>query len=125
MAKKLECAPQNEMVLELGWKHLDSDADRVLISPEPAPGSDVPKDDLMMGKAVLAWLRRIIVSVGIGGVSYALMLGIMVLSVVYDRAFEPVITFAFDTGRLITNWLDSLVSGTYWDRWRSTTYANG
>ena len=68
----------------------------------------------MMGKAVLAWLRRIIVSVGIGGVSYALMLGIMVLSVVYDRAFEPVITFAFDTGRLITNWLDSLVSGTYW-----------
>jgi hypothetical protein len=114
MAKKLECARQNEMVLELGWKHLDSDADRVLISPEPAPGSDVPKDDLMMGKAVLAWLRRIIVSVGIGGVSYALMLGIMVLSVVYDRAFEPVITFAFDTGRLITNWLDSLVSGTYW-----------
>jgi hypothetical protein len=51
----------------------------------------------MMVKAVLAWLRRIIVSVGIGGVSYALMLGIMVLSVVYDRAFEPVITFAFDT----------------------------
>jgi hypothetical protein len=49
MAKKLECAPQNEMVLELGWKHLNSDADRVLISPEPAPGSDVPKDDLMMG----------------------------------------------------------------------------
>src|SRR6476646_11195321 len=67
-----------------------------------------------MGKAVLAWLRRIIVSVGIGGVSYALMLGIMVLSVVYDREFEPVITLAFDTGRLITNWLDSLVSGTYW-----------
>jgi hypothetical protein len=42
------------------------------------------------------------------------MLGIMVLSVVYDREFEPVITLAFDTGRLITNWLDSLVSGTYW-----------
>ena len=63
---------------------------------------------------MLAWLRRIIVSVGIGGVSYALMLGIMVLSVVYDREFEPVITLAFDTGRLITNWLDSLVSGTYW-----------
>jgi hypothetical protein len=63
---------------------------------------------------VLAWLRRIIVSVGIGGVSYALMLGIMVLSVVYDREFEPVITFAFNTGRLITNWLDTLVSGTYW-----------
>jgi hypothetical protein len=42
------------------------------------------------------------------------MLGIMVLSVVYDREFEPVITFAFNTGRLITNWLDTLVSGTYW-----------
>jgi hypothetical protein len=42
------------------------------------------------------------------------MLAIMVLSVVYDREFEPVITFAFDAGRLITNWLDSLVSGTYW-----------
>ena len=63
---------------------------------------------------MLAWLRRIIVSIGIGGVSYALMLGIMVLSVVYDREMEPVITFAFDTGRQITNSLDSLVSGTYW-----------
>ena len=63
---------------------------------------------------VLAWLRRLIVSVGIGGVSYALMLGIMVVSVVYDQELEPVITFAFDTGRLLTNWLDSLVSGTYW-----------
>jgi hypothetical protein len=61
---------------------------------------------------VLAWLRRIIVSIGIGGVSYALMLGIMVLSVVYDRELEPVITFAFDTGRRITGLLDSLVSGT-------------
>jgi hypothetical protein len=38
----------------------------------------------------------------------------MVLSVVYDQAFEPIITFAFDAGRSITNWLDSLVSGTYW-----------
>jgi hypothetical protein len=63
---------------------------------------------------MLAWLRRFIVSVGIGGVSYALMLGIMVLSVVYDQELEPVITFAFDTGRLLTDWLDSLVSGTYW-----------
>ena len=63
---------------------------------------------------MLAWLRRIIVSIGIGGVSYALMLGIMVLSVVYDRELEPVINFAFDTGRQITNALDSLVSGTYW-----------
>ena len=63
---------------------------------------------------MLAWLRRLIVSVGIGGASYALMLGIMVLSVVYDQEFEPVITFAFDAGRSITNWLDSLVSGSYW-----------
>ena len=38
-------------------------------------------------KPVLAWLRRIIVSVGVGAASYALMLGIMVLSVVYDREF--------------------------------------
>jgi hypothetical protein len=63
---------------------------------------------------VLAWVRRIIVSVGVGGASYALMLGIMVLSVVYDREFEPVITFAFDTGRGIIEKLDSLVSGNYW-----------
>jgi hypothetical protein len=42
------------------------------------------------------------------------MLGFMVLSVIYDKEFEPVINFAFDTGRLITNWLDSLVAGTYW-----------
>ena len=62
----------------------------------------------------MAWLRRIIVSIGIGGVSYALMLGLMLLSVMYDRTFEPIITLAFDTGRLITNWLDSLVAGTYW-----------
>ena len=43
---------------------------------------------------MLAWLRRLIVSVGIGGASYAFMLGIMVLSVVYDQEFEPIITFA-------------------------------
>ena len=55
---------------------------------------------------MLAWLRRIIVSVGIGGFSYALMLGFMVLSVIYDKELEPVINFAFDTGRLITNWLE-------------------
>ncbi len=42
------------------------------------------------------------------------MLGLMILSVVYDRTFEPVITFAFETGRAITDWLDSLVAGTYW-----------
>ena len=42
------------------------------------------------------------------------MLQFMVLSVIYDKEFEPVINFAFDTGRLITNWLNSLVAGTYW-----------
>jgi len=62
----------------------------------------------------MAWLRRLIVSIGVGGASYALMLGIMVLSVVYDREFEPVITFAFDTGRKIIDTLDSLVAGSYW-----------
>ena len=62
----------------------------------------------------MAWLRRLIVSVGVGGASYALMLGIMVLSVVYDREFEPVITFAFDTGRGIIDALDRLVAGNYW-----------
>ena len=54
--------------------------------------------------AMLAWLRRLIVSVGIGGASYAFMLGIMILSVVYNQGFEPIITFAFDAGRSITNW---------------------
>ena len=63
---------------------------------------------------MLAWLRRIIVSIGVGGASYALMLGIMVLSVVYDEAFEPLITFAFNTGRAIIDTLDELVSGSYW-----------
>ncbi len=51
--------------------------------------------------AVLAWLRRLIVSIGIGGTSYAIMLGIMVLSVVYDQQLEPIIAVAFDTGRSI------------------------
>jgi hypothetical protein len=62
----------------------------------------------------MAWLRRIIVSIGVGGASYVLMLGIMVLSVVYDREFEPVIAFAFDTGRGIIDMLDRLVAGSYW-----------
>jgi hypothetical protein len=63
---------------------------------------------------LLAWLRRILVSIGIGGVSYLIMLGIMVLSVVYDRELEPVVTFAFDTGRGIVGALDTLVSGSHW-----------
>ena len=64
--------------------------------------------------AILAWLRRLVVSIGIGGASYAIMLGIMVLSVVYDRELEPVITFAFDAGRSIIGAFDSLVSGSHW-----------
>ena len=61
-----------------------------------------------------AWLRRIVVSLGIGGTSYLIMLGIMVLSVVYDRELEPVVTFAFDTGRAIIHALDAMVSGSHW-----------
>lgn len=61
-----------------------------------------------------AWLRRIVVSLGIGGVSYLIMLGIMVLSVVFDRELEPIVTFAFDTGRSIIAALDTLVSGSHW-----------
>jgi hypothetical protein len=63
---------------------------------------------------LVAWLRRIIVSVGVGTASYVLMLGIMVLSIIYDQEFEPIITFAFDTGRGITDTLDQLVAGNYW-----------
>lgn len=64
--------------------------------------------------SLLAWLRRLVVSLGIGATSYAIMLAIMVLSIVYDRELEPVITFAFDTGRTITSGFDSLVSGSHW-----------
>jgi hypothetical protein len=64
--------------------------------------------------AVLAWLRRLVVSIGIGGTSYAIMLGITVLSVAYDRELEPVIAFAFDMGRSIVGAFDSLVSGSHW-----------
>jgi hypothetical protein len=64
--------------------------------------------------AGLAWLRRLAVSFGIGTTSYIIMLGIMLLSVVYDKELEPVITFAFDTGRGIVDVFDRLVSGSYW-----------
>lgn len=64
--------------------------------------------------ALLAWLRRLVVSLGIGGTSYAIMLGIMVLSIVYDRELEPIITFAFDVGRGIISALDTVVSGSHW-----------
>jgi hypothetical protein len=42
------------------------------------------------------------------------MLGIMLLSIVYDRELEPVIAFAFDMGRNIVGAFDSLVSGSHW-----------
>ena len=64
--------------------------------------------------AALAWLRRLFVAIGIGGASYAIMLGIMVLSIVYDRQLEPVITFAFDTGRRVIGAFNSLVAGSHW-----------
>lgn len=64
--------------------------------------------------AAAAWLRRVVVSIGIGGAAYTIMLGIMVLSIVYDRELEPVVTFAFDTGRRIIGAIDSLVSGSHW-----------
>ena len=64
--------------------------------------------------AALAWLRRLVVSFGIGTTSYIIMLGIMVLSVVYDKELEPVITWAFNTGRGIVDGFDKLVSGSHW-----------
>jgi cyanate permease len=57
---------------------------------------------------MLAWLRRIVVSIGIGGASFGIMLGIMILSIVYDRELEPVITYSFDTGRKLIAVLDGM-----------------
>lgn len=64
--------------------------------------------------SMLAWLRRLVVSLGIGAFSYLFMLGIMVLSVLYDKQMEPVITFAFEVGHGIVRFIDSLVSGSHW-----------
>jgi hypothetical protein len=61
-----------------------------------------------------AWFRRVVASVGIGVTSYAIMLGIMLVSVLYDREAAPVITWASDTGRGVVSTLDSLVSGSHW-----------
>ena len=86
-----------------------------LSSDWPWPGlTAVLKAWLIKDRSVLAWLRRIIVSLGIGGASYATMLIFMVLSVIYDRQFEPIITFAFDTGRWIVDALKSWVAGNRW-----------
>lgn len=64
--------------------------------------------------SLLAWLRRLAVSMGVGATSYAIMLAIMIVSVLYDRQAEPFITAASEFGRSIVHWLDSLVSGSYW-----------
>jgi hypothetical protein len=64
--------------------------------------------------AALAWLRRVVVSIGIGTTSYIIMLAIMVLSVVYDKELEPVITWSFNAGRGIVDGFDKLVSGSHW-----------
>ena len=63
---------------------------------------------------MLAWVRRLIVSVGIGGASFAIMLGIMILSILYDRELEPVITLAFNAGRDLIAGLDAMVAGSRW-----------
>ena len=64
--------------------------------------------------SLIAWLRRLVVSLGIGLTSYLIMLAIMVLSIVYDRELEPVITLAFDTGRDILTGLDKVSAGSHW-----------
>jgi hypothetical protein len=63
---------------------------------------------------MLAWVRRLIVSVGIGGASFAIMLGIMILSILYDRELEPVIRLAFNAGRDLIAALDAMVAGSRW-----------
>ncbi len=62
----------------------------------------------------MTWFRRIVASIGIGATSYAIMLGIMVVSVLFDKEAAPIITFASDTGRGIVSALDSMVSGSHW-----------
>lgn len=64
--------------------------------------------------SAFAWLRRLVVSLGIGAFSYLFMLAIMVLSVLYDKQMEPVITLAFNIGHGIVAFIDSLVSGSHW-----------
>ena len=64
--------------------------------------------------SLLAWLRRLAVSFGIGATSYVIMLGIMVVSVLFDQEAEPVITLASDAGRGIVSGFDSMVSGSHW-----------
>ena len=64
--------------------------------------------------AGLAWLRRLAASVGVGTTSYAVMLGIMLASVLYDKETEPVITWVANAGRVIVASFDQAVSGSHW-----------
>lgn len=64
--------------------------------------------------SLIAWFRRIVASVGIGATSYAIMLGIMLASVLFDRETAPWIAMASDFGRDIVSALDTLVSGSHW-----------
>jgi hypothetical protein len=64
--------------------------------------------------SLLAWLRRLAVSMGVGATSYAIMLAIMVVSVLYDREAEPFIARAQEIGRWIVATLDSMVAGSHW-----------
>jgi hypothetical protein len=64
--------------------------------------------------SLLAWLRRLTVSLGVGVTSYAIMLGIMLASVLFDREAEPVITAVSNAGRSIVSGFDQLVSGSHW-----------
>ena len=64
--------------------------------------------------SLLAWLRRLAVSFGIGLTSYIIMLGIMVVSVLFDQQTAPFIKLASDAGRDIVSRFDSMVSGSHW-----------
>jgi hypothetical protein len=64
--------------------------------------------------SALTWLRRLLASLGVGATSYAIMLGIMLVSVVYDKEAEPVITWVSDAARTIISGFDRAVSGSHW-----------
>jgi hypothetical protein len=64
--------------------------------------------------SALAWLRRLVASVGVGATSYAIMLGIMLVSVLFDREAEPVISWVSEAGRSIVSSFDHAVSGSHW-----------
>src|SRR5215475_14482341 len=61
-----------------------------------------------------AWLRRLVASVGVGATSYAIMIGIMLVSVLYDKETEPLITWVSHAGRSIVSGFDQAASGSHW-----------